>query len=91
MERMKSTYMKLLELSARSGLVYLNELPTMPKYLTIPTAQTPNDFIAVHEMFRMHAINDQNRIALSCAEKKHEMTYGELDNASTLRAHGTYR
>lgn len=89
MEKMQNTYKTLLELSTRLEPVTLNELPIMPRYLTIPPAQTPDKFIAVHDMIRMHAINNPDRIALSCAEKNQDMSYGELDNTSTLRAHGT--
>ncbi|KAH6693374.1 thiotemplate mechanism natural product synthetase [Leptodontidium sp. MPI-SDFR-AT-0119] len=74
MDRMKSTYMNLVELASSSSPGFLEELPGLPKYLTIPTAPDPNRFIA--------------RIVLSCAETNSEMTYGELDKASTLRAHG---
>ncbi|KAH9868108.1 hypothetical protein J1614_007180 [Plenodomus biglobosus] len=44
MEKMQSTYRALLELCSRDGPVLLNELPTMPKYLSLPPVQTPEDF-----------------------------------------------
>lgn len=89
MDGMRSVYMTLLELAKRQGPVLLNELPTMPRHLSIPAGEDHNIFIPVHEMFHMHAINDANRIALSCAEMNLAMSYGELDDASALRAHGT--
>ncbi|KAH6654887.1 amino acid adenylation domain protein [Truncatella angustata] len=87
MNRMRSTYMRLLELSYRQDPVLLNELPSMPTYVTLPSAKAPNNFIAVHDMFRLHAAENPDRMALSCAERHCHMTYGELDNNSTLRAH----
>lgn len=85
------TYKALLELSEREGPVTLNELPTMPTYLALPLAEDPDKFIPVHEMFHMHAIQNPNRIALSCAERNQVISYGGLDCTSTLRAHGTFR
>lgn len=89
MDSMKSAYMTLMELSKRQNPVLLNELPTMPRHLSIPEVEDANTFIPVHEMFHMHAINNPDRIVLSCAERNLAMSYGELDDASALRAHGT--
>lgn len=89
MNNMRSAYMTLMELSKRQGPVLLNELPTMPRHLAISTGEDPNTFIPVHQMFHIQAINNPDRIALSCAEKNLAMSYGELDDASALRAHGT--
>lgn len=89
MEKMKNTYKNLLELSKCACPVPLSELPTMPRYLSIPPRGSPDEFIAVHEMFHVHAINNPDRIALSCAETNQAMTYGKLDDASASRAHGT--
>lgn len=90
MESMKRTYQALLELTKRESPVTLNDLPTMPTHLSLPLAQDPDEFVPVHGMFHMHAIKNPDRIALSCAERKETMSYGELDYISTLRAHGTY-
>ena len=87
---MKRTYMNLLELISQPGPIVLNQVPSMPRHLTVPSENTGH-FVAVHDMFRMHAAANPDRIALSCAETGHDMTYGELDDASTLRAHSTYR
>lgn len=81
--------MNLMELSERQGPVFLNELPTMPRHLSIPAGEDPETFIPVHEMFHMHAINNPDRVALSCAERSMAMSYGELNDASELRAQGT--
>lgn len=81
--------MTLLELSKQKAPVSLNEMPTMPRHLTIPPQEAPDKFTAVHEMFHQHAISNPNRIAMSCAESNHAMSYGELDESSSLKAQGT--
>lgn len=87
---MKSTYLSLLDLSKSETPIFVNELPTMPRYLTVPLPGATERFTAVHEMFHMQAISNPSRIALSCAESNHVMSYGELDETSSLKAQGVW-
>lgn len=87
---MEDSFKGFLHLSNQESPVLLTELPRMPRHLTIPPTQRSDGFMAVHDMFHEHAIADPDRIALSCAESDQDVTYGELDSASTTRAKGTF-
>lgn len=87
---MQSSFQTLLGLSKAASPPFLTSLPGIPKYLSLPQLDSPEisapKEIAVHRMFELQANSAPDRIAFSCAETQQEMTYGELNTASGIRA-----